>query len=313
MTATSKLPLIVLGGSDRKPAGLPQGAELHPVQGYKAASLRVAGRPLMELVLERSRASGEFRPIYLAGPRRVFEPLSADVHLIDTDGSFGDNIQRALTEVVDRHPGSAVAFMTSDILPDPGGLRRVMAAYHRQTPCDLWFPLVRVGDDDALGASGWKPRYGIVPRRGQAAVEVLPGHLLVVDPQAMRLGLAYRLFQLAYTTRNRKVRYRRNVILSALVPGMLWHDLLHLLTLRPPLMTWSVLRGGLEVAAGLRRGDLTLEALERALRFAGIKTSHRRRHPERRVILPITDELSLALDIDTEEEAAAMAAELSPS
>ena len=70
-------------------------------------------------------------------------------------------------------------------------------------------------------------------------------------------------------------------------------------------LTWSVLRVGIAAARELRDGTITRERLEQALRTIFVKSRHRRKFPGRRVQLPIVEALSLALDIDTEEEARA--------
>ncbi len=61
-------------------------------------------------------------------------------------------------------------------------------------------------------------------------------------------------------------------------------------------------------ATALHRGTITRAGLEKAVRRLFVKWRHCTRYPERGVALPFTDELSLALDIDTEEEAQALAA-----
>ena len=195
-----QLPLIVLGGSDRHPA-LATGTsdDRHPLSGYKAADIEIQGRPLVAIVLERARDSGCFAPVYLAGPARVYDQVVATESLIDTDGSFGHNIQTALEATRRRHPGSPVAFLTSDVVPEVATLRRLAALYAASAPCDLWAPMVRVrADRRALGASTWKPRYRIVFEPGSPAPEALPGHLVVVDPEAIALDRAYAVFQIAY-------------------------------------------------------------------------------------------------------------------
>ena len=89
------------------------------------------------------------------------------------------------------------------------GPKAVMADYSRQAPCDLWFPLIQAPEDQGeLGASAWKPVYRLVPGPGRAPVRILPGHLAVIDPGALRLNFLYRLVQLGYRTRNRSIRYR---------------------------------------------------------------------------------------------------------
>ena len=61
---------------------------------------------------------------------------------------------------------------------------------------------------------------------------------------------------------------------------------------------------GAAVAMGLRSGNMTTEQIARAVRQVVVSYHHRRRYPQRRVHLPIlTEALSLACDIDTEEEA----------
>ncbi len=64
-----------------------------------------------------------------------------------------------------------------------------------------------------------------------------------------------------------------------------------------------MLRAALPAARLLREGSITRPALEDALRKIFVRQRHRRRHPERRIHLPIVEALSLARDIDTEEEA----------
>jgi hypothetical protein len=68
--ARRTIPLIILGGSDRKPAALPpQGRDLHPLSGCKGIDVRLAGRCLIEHLADRLRRSGAFEPIWVAGPR----------------------------------------------------------------------------------------------------------------------------------------------------------------------------------------------------------------------------------------------------
>ena len=55
---------------------------------------------------------------------------------------------------------------------------------------------------------------------------------------------------------------------------------------------------------GLKSGNMTIERLESAVRRVVVSYGHRRRYPRRRVHLPVLfDALSLARDVDTEEEA----------
>ena len=118
------------------------------------------------------------------------------------------------------------------------------------------------------------------------------------------------MIQLGYKTRNRSINYRRAVMVRGVVLALLYQDLLHLMTLRAPTLTWSVLSVGIRTARELREGRISRERLEYASRKIFVNSRHRRRHPDRRVVLPIVDALSLAMDIDTEEEARAAGGDL---
>jgi hypothetical protein len=263
---------------------------------------------MIEIVVERIRDSRSLAPVYVAGPSRIYSPIIDAEALIDTNGSFGQNIKQSLDVVSNRHPGLPVAFMTCDVLPAAGALQRLLAEYRRHAPCDLWFPIVPAPEERLPGTSAWKPRYRIVPEPGLPAVAILPGHLVVVEPPALRLEFIYNLFQIAYATRNRPIAYRRNVMLRKLVLQLLYQDLRHVLGLRLPSLTWNVVSAGVTAAGGLRRGTILRRELEHLLRKLFVKTPHRRRYPRRRIALSFIDELSIALDIDTEEEAQSITA-----
>jgi hypothetical protein len=306
--AKSTLPIVILAGSDRRAAVLPEeGHDKHPLSGYKAVDVRIGDKTLVETVIDRLEASGLFRPIYVAGPRQSFGTvLPQSASLIDADGTLGENIRTSLERLRKEHPATPIGFITCDVLPEVDTLHSLLVDYDRHAPCDLWFPMIHAPEDPGkLGASAWKPAYRIVPRKGEAAVGVLPGHLVIVDPEALRRKFVYRLIQLGYRTRNRPIDYRRGVMVRGVVLELIYQDLLHLVTLRAPTLTWTVLSRGIAAARRLRDGTITRERLERALRKIFVTSKHRRRYPDRRVRLPIAEGLSLALDIDTEEEARA--------
>jgi hypothetical protein len=312
----SRFPIVILGGSDPRAAALPEaGRDNHPLSGYKGVDILLEGRPIVEHVIDRLRQSDCFEPLFIAGPRRIYGERLLGTEVIDTDLTFSENIMASLEHVRQAHPGIPVGFTTCDILPDPGELRGLASDYRDVSPCDLWYPLVRVPDDPSrLGASQWKPTYRIVPRAGEPAEEVLPGHLVIVDPEALRLKLIYELFQIAYRTRNRPIEYRRSAMIRGVFLELLRQDALHVLGRRLPNLTWTVLRTGLSGGLALKKGTLTLARIEDSLRKIFVRFRHRRKHPERRVIVTIVEALSLALDIDTQEEAAAHGGRLaSPS
>jgi hypothetical protein len=299
------LPLIILGGSDRRRPTLPAGVRGKvPLSGYKGAELLFQGRPLVEVLVERLLATGRFDPIYIAGPRAVYREVRSSASLIDTNGTFGKNIRVSLEALRERHPETYIGFITCDVLPEVETLRELMAHFDKSVPCDMWFPLIRAPKEaENLGASSWKPVYRIVPVAGQAAVRILPGHLVIIDPEALRLRFLYHLFQLGYATRNRPIAYRKALMVRSVLSGLLYQDLLHILSFRLPNLTWTVLRAGLAAARDLKAGTITQAALEDALRRLFVKNRHQKKHPERRIHLPLLDALSLALDMDTEEEA----------
>jgi hypothetical protein len=310
-----QLPMIILGGSDRKSSRLPDGSEdKTPLSGYKGVDIRLGGRPMVEVIVERLQSVGCFDPIYIAGPAKAYDQVQCDASLIDANGSFGQNIQASMESVRAVHPDSPIGFITCDVLPEVDSLKELMAAYGRSAPCDLWFPLVQAPEEkEQLGASSWKPLYGIAPEEGAPVMRILPGHLVVVDPAALRLKFLYHLFQMAYRTRNRPIDRRRSVMVRKLLMGLLYQDLLHVLGLRFPALTWTVLRAGITAARELRDGTITRVRLEKFLREIFVKYRHQKRFPDRRVVMPMVDVLWLAKDIDTEEEAREVGRDFSPA
>ena len=303
--AAQTIPIVILGGSDRRPSRLPaEGRDKHPLSGFKGVDLRIGGKPVIEIILDRLEACGAFGPIFVAGPAPVYATIESRAILIDTNDTFGRNIGRAIAEVSKRHPGTAVAFTTCDILPDVEVLAAAMADWSLSQPFDLWYPMIRVPRDRALlGASAWKPFYRVASERGQPEVELLPGHLLVADTDALRLRFIDRLLDAGYRTRNRSVLYRLTVLVGGLAGGILVQDLLHVLGGRLPTLTGDTIGAGIMAGAKLRKGSATIADLEGAIRRIFVKRRHRDRYPDRRVALPLLEGLSLALDIDTEEEA----------
>jgi hypothetical protein len=305
------VPLVILGGSDRKPPKLPpKGRDKHPLSGCKGVDLRIGGHPLIELLAQRLEASGEFGPIYLAGPAAVYRVANLRLPVIDTDAGFGKNIQVAVEELLTKHPEEPIGITTCDILPEVDELKALMADYRDHAPVDYWFPNILAPEDPSeLGASAWKPQYYIVPEPGQPKARVLPSHLVVFDPAALRLRFLYRLFDLGYRSRNRPIMWRRAYMLRQVILGLIIQDLRHLLELRLPTLTWDVVRYGILAARRLKEGTVTQAELEDALRHIFVKRRHRKHHPERRIRIPLLAQgMSLARDIDTEEEAQAIGA-----
>jgi MobA-like NTP transferase domain len=312
MSHALPVPAVILGGSDRRITDLPeQGRDKHPLAGFKGARIRVGQRSLVEVLVERLRASGAFDPLFVVGPAAVYARLLPGPMVIDADGSFGANIRAGIEALGARCPGRVIAFFTCDILPEPERLRRLMDRFVSDGPFDLWFPLVRAPDRSAeLGASAWKPAYRIRVGPAEPPTAVLPGHLAIVDPAALRLAFLYRLLDAGYRTRNRPIDRRRGAMLRGVLAELVAEDFVRLLRLRAPTVTWTMLRVGLPAVRMLRDGVITLGDLERVLRTTFVRGRHRRLHPGRRVHLPIVDELFLARDIDTVEEARELGAQV---
>lgn len=308
MTSKS-VPLIVLGGSDRRPAYMPPGGRSkHPLAGIKGVDVKIGGRPLIDVVIERLRQANVFDPIYVAGPGHAYRSLSDGVS-IDTDGGFGRNIQVGVETARRLHGDGPLAITTCDIVPDPDEMQTVVTDFWDHSPLDFFFPLIEAPrDPERLGASGWKPQYHVTPEGVSGPVPVLPGHLAIFDSAALRWKFMYRLMELAYRTRNRPILYRNTYMARRLLWIMLVQDLIHLLNLRLPTFTWDTLLSGTWAARRLKEKVIKQSELELAIRRMFIKRRHRRKYPERRVRMPVVNAMSLARDIDTQEEALAFGA-----
>lgn len=291
------VPVTVLGGSDRRPGHMPEGRDdLHAIAAYKGVAIRIGGRPLIELLVERLSVAG-FGPIAVAGPARVYEALGLAADLVDTDGTLTENMQAAF----DHHRGSdrPLGILACDVLLSVEEFQQLRDAFDRAPPSALFFPFVPMPDDpDALGASGYKPRYRLLPRPGAPPIRILPGHLGICRPELLRLRLLARLFDAAYRTRNRGIAARRAAMLRAVLGSLVARDALGLATLRAPILTARVVGSGLRLAQRLRAGRLALSELEHL-----VSRILCRRSTDLGVQLPLLDVMGLAMDVDTEEEA----------
>ena len=302
--------MLLLAGRDKGTTRLPEdGHQL--LRGYKSLDLEYRGRPLIVELIDRLRASGAFDPIWVAGPeklcREVFAAQGAawneGVRVADTDGGFGDNLRNGVEAARQAHPGQYLGVMTSDVLPDASELTEAIEDFRSHSPLNFWMSEIPIPKDlGALGQSAWKPKYHVRPRGESEILPVLPGHLVIVDPPVIRLHLIYKIFDLAYRTRNRSVADRWWDIVRGALGVLLGEDLRRLLRGRLPASPAMVYHG-LYLGRRLRRGSVEQEVLEERLDKIWSDDRHRRRHPERQGRVALLDALSLARDIDTVEEA----------
>ncbi len=309
----NKIPLIILAGSAKKGEAV-TGEDSHRLYGPKGLKIQLAGRPLIDVIVDRFRSSGAFDPIFIAGPANRYGATRGSAEVIDTDADFGRNIRAAMESVVARLSPGAAMFTTCDVIPEPAELDALVADYQKHAPLDFWFPLIRVPKDRAeLGASGQKRRYLVIPDGVTEPVPVLPSHMVMVDPRALRLTLLYKCFQLAYRSRTRPVGARFLYISSGVLYFLVKRDVENLFKLKPPLLTLMALFNAALLSHRVGRGSITQRQVETHMHQVFGNEPHRRKYRERTGRVPILDGLSLALDIDTEEEARELALEISGS
>lgn len=306
------LPLILLAGGSRQYDQMPEEAgSHHPLAGYKAASLRLQGRPLIEHVCARFAACGAFAPIYVAGPEPIYGSFDLDdVRVFHTDGNFGDNLRRATEHVVARHPGLQVAYATADVLPSPDDLSLSLADFQAASPCSFWMLECREPkQSEALGSSTWKPKYWIRGDDDAKPVPTLPGHLVIADPEATRRHLLYEIFDIAYNTRNTSIEHRVWAVAVGILSLLLRADWRRLRERRSPTTTFDIVIHGLRFAFHLRRG-IDHRRMARLLGKIFLTREYRRGRPGELGRIAVLDVVSLARDVDTREEAHELGLEL---
>ncbi len=302
-----RIPITIMAGSDHAPGHLPESSPgLHSLSAfYKGAEVKVGNRPLIALLIEQIEKSGRFGPVTIAGPASIYQPLELNAKILDTNGSIATNLKVALDAHGKGQGCTPIALLAYDVLLNADDLDELHRCYEKDEPCAVWVPFVRKPENsEELGAFGWKPTYGLLPAKGEAPVNILPGHLAILQPDAMRLPILYELLNLAYQTRNHPVATRKKVMIRSVIGKLLLDDLRTLGSLRVPRLTVSVIANGLKIANGLRKGDLAIPELEDAI--GGIFLHHdcQSKQSDQGVRHPVVDILRLAEDVDTREEAA---------
>jgi hypothetical protein len=302
-----RIPITIMAGSDHAPGHLPESSSgLHSLSTfYKGVEVTVGDRPLIALLIEEIEKSGSFGPVTIAGPAAIYEPLGLNAKILDTNGSIGTNLKAAMDDHRESQGSAPIALLAYDVLLNADDFDELRRSYEKDKSCAVWVPFVRKPENsEELGAFGWKPTYSLLPAKGEAPVNILPGHLAILQPEAMRLPILYELLNLAYQTRNHPVATRKRVMVRSVIGKLLLNDLRTLASLRVPRLTVSVIANGLKIAERLRKGDLTIPELEDAIGGIFLHHDHEARRSGSGVRHPIVDILRLAEDIDTREEAA---------
>lgn len=300
-----QLPLVILGGRDRRSTRLPEAGRDHrPLGGFKAVEVRIGGRSLIEILVQRMHATGAFSAIYIAGPGDVYGGLGLDVGIIETDGEFGENLLTIADFLARQHSGEQAMFTTCDIVPDPAELRVALDDYFAHRPVDFWMLQHPVPEaPGGLGQSAWKPKYRLRRRGEPEATRVIPGHLLAVAPETTHCALVCRILDAFYRSRNRSIPERGWVVLQCILRELVAADWREVRAGRWPTVSVHVVYHSLGLARLLAKGTATLEDFEHRLRPIFYLPTHRRRHRDRLGRVAILECYSLAKDIDTVEEA----------
>jgi hypothetical protein len=307
------LPIIILGGSDRYRETIPKGLTADDMlSGFKGAVRLPTGRCIAGELVARIRDSGCFLDPILVGPRDAYEGL-LDCEVVDVRGNLLATIAAAETIAAGRYGRShPVAVSACDVLPTAGEFRRLLEeAYEPHAACGLWWQLV-AAERAALGASCWKPSYGIAPREGEPAVNVYPGHLLIVRPAALRLEAFNRFLTLAYRYRNRAVYERAIRMTLPALATMMAEDLRILASLHLSGRTFSVPFLAFRAYRKFLAERLTLHDLETVVAKTLVEPDFHRRVEKRSVVFELTRIQSFAKDIDTRAELEELARRIAP-
>jgi len=271
--------------------------------GFKGMLPLPDGRVLVAELIDRYRRSGRFLDPVLVGPAQVYHDASLQCEIVDCDGSIAETLQTAM-QVVEHRFGneSPVGMTTCDVLPDVAELQELLATgYDPVRECVFWGQLIEA-QPAQMGASNWKPRYSFTPRDGGAALNVYPGHLVIMRAAALDIEVAITLVRLAYLYRNRPLLRR--------IPGMMAHGVAMLA--RHDFSRWRRLRWSaaslnvpwqcLSAYSRYRHGRFDVLHFERAFASTFVRSAYRSAAEGRPVRFVTSASLSLAKDLDTKAE-----------
>ena len=300
---SNRIPILILGGSDRRPGPVPFGLTREQMlAGFKGARRLPWGPCLAGELIERVRESGRFADPILIGPRQVYQGL-VDCEIASIEGDLAATLA-SLRDLV-RHrfePLDPVAFCACDVLPTADEIRRLMeTGYDPVAECFFWGQLVATGPE-AMGASGWKPSYAVRPAPGEAPVNVYPGHLVIARCGALRMRLTNHLLQLAYRHRNLDLRKRWLPMLARGLGRLMFEYVRNLFRLRPSALSITIPRQCLRAYKKYSRGELTVPDFGDAAARVLLHRDYRGAAKISPVQFAVTPLVSFAKDVDTVAE-----------
>ncbi len=295
------LPVLVMAGGNDQVETIPEGVAPEDIlRGFKGAVRLPSGRCIAAELVQRMRDSQRFEDPILVGPRRVYEDL-VDCEISDTTGDLLANIQRFATLLSERYPDRPVAVSACDILPTAEEFRTLLDEdYAPSAVSGLWWQMI-AAEAEEMGVSSWKPSYRIRPAPREPLLNLYPGHLLVLRPNAVRLDWFNMFLMMAYRYRNRSI-YERLIRITLRAVGLwLEADWRRLRQFRCPGRTFAAPYGILKTYLRYTARRLTVPELAAELSRQIMVRDDAGAMPQP-VAMTVTRIRSFAKDIDTRRE-----------
>jgi hypothetical protein len=270
--------------------------------GPKGALHLPNGNTLAGELMERFRASGRFQRPILVGPARVFREQGLDCEIVDTNGNLADTLHRTM-ETIGKHFGMSVPIAVSacDILPTAGEISELLTSgYDPVEECVFWWQMVE-SERTRMGASKWKNTYRF--RIGtDTTIDLYPGHLVILRPEALRIEVMIRLLQLAYRYRNRPL-WRRVIGMNLRGLGILaWQDVCNLRRFQFPSLMFSIAFHCWLAYRQYAREELSLSGFEHTFTKVFVHRHFHHLAKNRPVVVSTSHTHSFARDLDTKAE-----------
>lgn len=303
VSMSARIPVLVLAGSDDRPAPVPSG--LRPddmLTGFKGAMPLPWGRCLAAELVERLRCSGRFADPIVIGPRHVYEEL-VDCEVVDAAGNLALTFERIRELIRTRFDAAApIAVITCDVLPTVSELQTLMTeSYDPHSECHFWGQLVHA-EPIHMGAGHWKPSYRFRRAADQPLINLYPGHLVIVRPAALRIRLTSHMLRLAYSFRNVDLNRRWLRMILRGSGQLIAEDMRNLLRLKAPLLSILIPFYCLRAYGQYRRGRLTVPNFGHYVGKVFLHRASLHTALSAPVVFSITPIVSLAKDIDTKAE-----------